>query len=179
VVLAGGRSRRYGRDKALVEVDGVAMAARVAEALRGAGAAPVVAVGGDAAGLGALGLDVWPDAHPGAGPLGALATALEQSGGPVVVVAACDLPWLDVATVDALLVALARDGAVDVAVARTDRREPLVSAWRRDRCREVVRAAFDAGERAVHAALARLRVAEVAVDARAVGNVNRPDDLAR
>ncbi len=36
-VLTGGSSTRMGADKALVEVDGVAMAARVAHALRASG----------------------------------------------------------------------------------------------------------------------------------------------
>ena len=46
-VLTGGRSSRMGRDKATLPVDGVPMAARVADALRRAGAEPVLAVGGD------------------------------------------------------------------------------------------------------------------------------------
>ena len=48
-VLCGGASRRMGTDKALVEVDGVPMAERVAGALHAGGCAPVVFVGGDGA----------------------------------------------------------------------------------------------------------------------------------
>ena len=55
-ILAGGRSSRMGRDKALVEVDGRALALRVADALRRAGADPVAAVGGDLPALARLGL---------------------------------------------------------------------------------------------------------------------------
>ena len=51
VVLTGGASRRMGRDKALLPVDGVPMAVRVATAMIAAGAHPVVALGGDADGL--------------------------------------------------------------------------------------------------------------------------------
>ena len=47
-VLCGGASRRMGRDKALVDVDGVAMAERVARALDAAGCAAVRFIGGDA-----------------------------------------------------------------------------------------------------------------------------------
>ncbi|HJR26495.1 MAG TPA: NTP transferase domain-containing protein, partial [Acidimicrobiales bacterium] len=39
VVLCGGRSTRMGRDKALLELHGVPMARRVADALTAAGAA--------------------------------------------------------------------------------------------------------------------------------------------
>ena len=46
-VLTGGLSARMGRDKALLRVDGVPMAVRVATALRAGGADPVAAIGGD------------------------------------------------------------------------------------------------------------------------------------
>jgi molybdopterin-guanine dinucleotide biosynthesis protein A len=69
-----------GRDKAFVVVDGEPMVVRVARALQGAGAAEVVAVGGDEAGLSAVGLAHLPDDHPGEGPLGGVLTALRLVG---------------------------------------------------------------------------------------------------
>ena len=65
-----------GRDKALLLVEGVPMAQRVAEALRAAGATEVLAIGGDAPALTALGLHLRPDDRPGDGPLPATITAL-------------------------------------------------------------------------------------------------------
>ena len=92
-VLTGGRSTRMGTDKAFVEVDGRPMAGRVAAALRAAGAAEVLAVGGDLDRLPSLGFDrAVPDRHPGEGPLGGLLTALAAAGHDVVVVLACDVP---------------------------------------------------------------------------------------
>ncbi len=41
LLLAGGRSRRMGRDKALIEIDGEAMISRVVEALVDAGREPI------------------------------------------------------------------------------------------------------------------------------------------
>jgi molybdenum cofactor guanylyltransferase len=90
-ILCGGASRRMGRDKATLAVDGVAMAARVADACRRAGAGAVAAVGGDPAGLQRLGLEVVEDDEPGAGPLPATLTALRWSPTDVVVVLSCDL----------------------------------------------------------------------------------------
>jgi molybdopterin-guanine dinucleotide biosynthesis protein A len=75
-VLMGGASRRMGRDKALVEVDGLPMASRVAAALTAAGCRSAVAVGGDAAVHARLGLSSVPDRWPGEGPLGAIVTVL-------------------------------------------------------------------------------------------------------
>ena len=154
------------------------MVARVAGALRDAGVVDVAAVGGDGARLGALGLAVWPDAYPGEGPLGGVLTALTSTDAELLVVVACDLPWLDGETVRRV-VAAASDPDVDVGVAWTDRPEPLLAAWRVRPCLAAVAQAFASGERAVHAVLAGLRCAPVPVSASAVHNVNRPGDLPR
>jgi molybdopterin-guanine dinucleotide biosynthesis protein A len=178
-VLAGGRSRRFGRDKALEPVDGVAMAARVAATLRAAGATNVVAVGGDRTRLGEMGLQLRADSHPGEGPLGGLVDALAGSTAPVTVVVACDVPWIDAPTIAALVGTLGSE-AVDVAFAHADgHREPLVAAWRTAAAHRVLAAAFEAGERAVHRASGPLRAVDVPVDRRAVHNVNHPEDLHR
>lgn len=76
VVLAGGASRRMGADKALIEINGMAMAARATLALQSAGLDEVIVVGGDADRLSDLGLTVVPDLYPGRGPLGGIITAL-------------------------------------------------------------------------------------------------------
>ncbi len=98
-VLTGGASRRMGRTKALIDVDGVPMARRVGDALARAGCASVIAYGGDVTELEPLGMPVLPDRHPGSGPLGGVLGVLElfteselQLDGVFVV--ACDLPAL-------------------------------------------------------------------------------------
>ena len=176
-MLTGGRSSRMGRDKATLEVDGVAMAARVAGALRAAGAAPVIAVGGDRSGLEAIGLDWRQDRYPGEGPLGAILTAFAAlEAHDLVAIVATDLPDLGPAVVSSLVDAL---GHHDVALAGTDRPEPLCGVWRADRCRPVLEAGFARGERAVHRAVTALDQVVVPVPARDLRNVNLPDDLAR
>lgn len=92
-VLCGGRSSRFGRDKALAEIDDTTtMGAVVVAALRAGGCDPVMAIGGTAGS--SLGIPTVPDRHPGAGPLAALATALRWAGSGAVVVVPCDLPLL-------------------------------------------------------------------------------------
>ncbi|MDX2378360.1 MAG: NTP transferase domain-containing protein, partial [Acidimicrobiia bacterium] len=73
-----------GRTKALVEIEGIPMARRVADALRRGGCEHVVVVGGDARELRPLGLTVVADLFPGKGPLGGVLTALEFSARPVL-----------------------------------------------------------------------------------------------
>jgi molybdopterin-guanine dinucleotide biosynthesis protein A len=143
-----------GRDKALVEVDGTPMARRVADALGAAGARTVVAVGGDEARLGALGLAVVADEHPGEGPLAAVATALRAADDDIVLVVACDLLHPSVDAMSAVVAALVAAPGADLAA-------PIVggvpqwghAAWRR-RARPAVDARLAAGERSIHRAVA-------------------------
>jgi molybdopterin-guanine dinucleotide biosynthesis protein A len=187
-VLCGGASRRMGRDKALLEIEGQAMAVRVASALIDAGAEPVVAVGGNADALATLGLAGVADEHPGEGPLGGLVSALRASPEPVVFVAACDLTSPSASaiatTVGALAAALAdpgepRDPSVAVPVV-DGRRQWMHAAWR-TAAEAPLRAAFAAGERAVHAAVSvgRLRVIDIELPDPdpAVADADTPADL--
>jgi molybdopterin-guanine dinucleotide biosynthesis protein A len=179
-VLTGGRSRRMGRDKALLVVSGRPMAARATDALREAGAEPVMAIGGDAAALEAAGIDVVPDRYPGEGPLGGLLTAFDAlARHELVAVIATDLPDVAPAVLAQLVGDLGDDDAVFAAAEGDDRLEPLCGVWRIPSCRPVVEQAFADGERAVHRAVALVRHHTVAVRAPFLRNVNEPDDLAR
>ena len=171
-VLTGGASRRMGRDKALVEVDGVPMAARVAAALRDAGATEVLAVGGDADALAPLGLTTVGDRWPGEGPLGGIVTALHAAANDVVAVLACDLPFVTGAAVRALV------GALDEAEADVALADVLLGVYRRTTCLPVLQQALERGERAPRRALDGLHVVRVTLtDPSWAANVNRPEDL--
>lgn len=171
VILTGGASSRLGRDKAFVEVDGLPLVLRVANAL--AEAATVTAVGGDVVGLSQLGLEAVDDNHPGEGPLGGIAQALTIGAAGVVLVVACDMPFLDGATVRALVQSL---GVYDCAVATVDGvRQPTLAAWRRG---APVAPAFLDGERSPRRLLSSLDVVEVPLgDARVAYDVDTPEDL--
>lgn len=174
-VLAGGRSSRMGRDKALLPVGGVPMASIAKGALEVAGAAEVLSVGGDVAALGALGFRAVPDEHPGEGPLAGILTALGNAVTDVVVVLACDLPWAAPSAVATVLAAL---GDADAAVPVVDGRwEPLHAAYRRA-VLPALRRAFEGGERAPRQALAAVRVADVrGLRRHWVASANTPADL--
>jgi molybdenum cofactor guanylyltransferase len=179
-VLTGGASRRMGRTKALVEVDGTAMAQRVADALSGAGCGSVVLYGGDPSELEYLGYPVLPDLHPGEGPLGGILGVLEQFADQTtdVLIVACDLAHLSSADLVVLVDAAKHRPDSDVVVASGGRLEPACALWRTASLGRV-RASFDAGERAVHRVLAGLDTVEVALPAASLHNINTPDDLDR
>lgn len=179
-VLCGGASRRMGRDKALVEVDGVALARRVADALVAGGCASVVAIGGDAAALGALGLPVVADRWPGEGPLGGLATALGAvAAGDVVVVAPCDLLTPAGTTVGGLVAALQADPDADVASPEVDgRTEWVLAAWRaRPALSQAVAGLLADGARRLDAVAAVSRRVAVALPPSALADADTPGDL--
>jgi molybdenum cofactor guanylyltransferase len=178
-VLCGGASRRMGRDKALLEVDGVAMAARVAHVLVAAGAEPVIAVGGAATELAGLGLEVVPDDRPGEGPLTATLTALQHLSMPVVAVLGCDLVAPSEATVRTMVGALAAAappilGALPVV---DGVRQWTHAAWRLGALAPL-QAAADAGRRSLRAAGAGVAVLELHdLDPRHLADADRPEEL--
>lgn len=174
-VLCGGASRRMGRDKASIRIDGVPLAERVAAVLDAGGCAEVVLVGGDEAALCESGRRWMPDRWPGAGPVGGVLTAIAESGDGGVVVAACDLLTLTPAAVTAVLTARRPD--VDAVVATTTRVEPLLGWWN-PRAAAAIGEQFAAGVRSMTAVLEALDVVTVSVDPDAMRNANRPADLA-
>ena len=92
-VLAGGRSRRFGRDKAMELVAGVPMLHRAVHVLT-AVAQEVVVISCNETEV-PQGIRVLPDVRPGLGPMGGLHTALleaEARNSHAVLLLACDLP---------------------------------------------------------------------------------------
>lgn len=180
-VLTGGASRRMGRDKALIDIGGLALVERGAEVLERAGCAPVVAVGPRRLAATVASID---DLYPGEGPLGGILTALDSAGKSdvvrFVVVIACDLPDLDASTVSAMIeVAAASIKARSTAaavIARSTRLEPMCAVWGIG-CAPPLQRSFANGTRAVHRALDNIAVTEFVVDERILRNANMPDDL--
>ncbi len=179
VVLTGGRSTRMGADKAFVEVRGVAMAAHVAGVLVDAGCEPVWCQGGDVERLRGLGLLGRPDPQRYGGPLAAIADALDAArayGAQLVAVSACDLPELDVATIDRLREAALLNDQTLVAVATDQRGTHLLGVWRVAAV-EPLRRLLGLDVASYRAAVERLGSVQVQVEPLAVHNANRPDEL--
>jgi molybdopterin-guanine dinucleotide biosynthesis protein A len=182
IVLTGGASRRMGSDKALlpVGVPPTPLAVRVAGALRDGGCPDITCVGGDLAGLRALGLTAVPDDHPGAGPLGGVLTGLRFAALPIVVALACDLPAIDGAAVRGLVTALTGRPGADVAVPFVDGHLQVHAAAFRRAARASLAEAFDGGERSLTRAIGGLEVVEVTrLDPNALVDVDSPSDLDR
>jgi molybdopterin-guanine dinucleotide biosynthesis protein A len=178
-VLAGGASRRFGSDKALALFRGERLIERVVRAL--AAVCPeVLIVGGDRDAYQDVPARYVADLHPGEGPLGGLATALDAARTPHVLLVACDMPLLGPELLGAIA---ARAGDADVVLPEgPDGPEPLCALYA-TRCRAAVEAALGAGSRqmtAFHDRVAVRRIAREDLPAWAgLANVNTPEDLRR
>ena len=91
-VAAGGQSSRMGRDKGLLELDGVTLIEHVIAAL--SKAVPSVSILANGSEYLRFGLPVIADTHREVGPLEAIRTALASSGTPLVILCACDTPFV-------------------------------------------------------------------------------------
>ncbi|MCA1831503.1 MAG: molybdenum cofactor guanylyltransferase [Actinobacteria bacterium] len=91
-IMAGGKSKRMGQDKAWIELDGEPLIARVAGVL--ATVADEVLVVANDPKFERLGLRVVPDKWPDGGALGGIATGVGAAAHDTVLVAACDMPFL-------------------------------------------------------------------------------------
>lgn len=180
-VLLGGRSTRFGSDKALASVGDTVMGAVVVAALREAGIDPVVAVGGSAGAR--LNLITVPDHWPGEGPLAAVATILRWAREGRVLVVPCDLPRLRPSVVSALVAA---SDAVDssqrlqTAVVATVGGRPMYSvavwpaAWAM-----ALRGLVEGGERRLRAALDVGTWIGVELPPGSIADADTPADLER
>jgi molybdopterin-guanine dinucleotide biosynthesis protein A len=162
-----------GRDKAMLPVGDVPLVVHVARIVQAAaGSATLV---GPRQRYGDLGWPLIEDDPPGEGPAGGLLAALSNTSERSLVVA-CDMPWLSADVLHSLIV---HESKAEVVAVRSDRGlEPLCAVYDR-RCLPVLRAALNAGERALHRVLRRLDVeAWPIADSRLVYNANTPGDWA-
>jgi molybdopterin-guanine dinucleotide biosynthesis protein A len=160
-VLAGGRSSRMGRDKALLEIDGVTLIVRAVTLVRSVlDEATVIA---SKAGYESLGLRIVGDDFPGFGPLGGIATALHISKKPWNLVIACDLPYLSKAWLEYLIERALKSEADAVVPMNVRGPEPLCAMYHKN-AEQRIRTGVEGGIRKVTDSFANLHVEHVEPD---------------
>lgn len=176
-VLCGGRSSRFGSDKALAPFGASTVGARIVTALRSAAVDPVVAIGGTAGDE--LNIPTVTDLRPGEGPLGGLATALLWARTGWVLVAPCDVPLLTPAHVAALLDArIGADEDRPVVAVVDGRPQPSLACWPADHGRRLL-AMVDGDRRALRSSIDGIEWRGVELPADAVADADTPEELAR
>ncbi len=142
VVLAGGRSSRFGSNKALADWAGTALVAAVAGSLRRV-APRVLVVAKDTRPLAFLeggGVEVVADSFREDHPLGGIHTGLERSRTRHAFVCACDMPFLQPRLIETLWEARADyDAVIPV---WEQRRQPLCGIYAKG-CAGLLRASIE------------------------------------
>ncbi len=189
VILAGGQSRRLGRDKAVEPFGGEPLIRRaIRRAVDAVSASEVVVVVADTARGMALPLDpehrTAVDVFPDCGSLGGIYTGLHAAQTDWSLVVACDMPFLS----GPLLAQMAamRDG-VDAVVPEIDGRPEPTHALYSRRCLPAIEERLRARELKISGFFDAVEVrfvpeAEVRQfdpDLLSFFNINRPEDLAR
>lgn len=193
-VQAGGRSTRFGEDKALVKLAGKSILERTGELL--ASVCKDVTI---VAGPGRYSDSRWPvlvDRWPGEGPLGGILTALHsiQPAGesnedkpddscPFALIVSCDMPFLTAEFLRFLMDRAQHSGAQVVVPECSHRLEPLCACWCADSLPSV-QVVFDSGVRKVTVAMKQLPMEVLDESAwkrfdshgRLFQNMNTPED---
>ncbi len=94
VILAGGKSSRMGRDKAMLEIGGQTLLARQIQLVRETGAAEIFSSGRANVDYSMFGCRVVQDRFPGAGPLAGMERVFDSMTMAQLLVLAVDLPQM-------------------------------------------------------------------------------------
>jgi molybdopterin-guanine dinucleotide biosynthesis protein A len=174
-ILAGGRSSRFGSDKARAIVNGQPLIVRVAEGMRRM-FRQVWSVARRADEYEDLGIGTIADLKPGCGPLSGLHAALHHADTPWILLASCDWVVLEPKWLTALVRAIDADaGAVAYRHAHW---EPLLALYARSAL-PVVESHLQSGRLAMQQLLDALRTVALPLptDWPANAQVNTPEEL--
>ena len=192
IVLAGGRSSRFGSDKLAAHLDGVPLLDRavavLADAAIGCTEIVVVLAPGDDRELPEAVITVRRAVDPAAhgGPLVGLLAGLEAAREPLVLVVGGDMPTLSPEVLAALVRALTATERSDAAVLiQRGVARPLPAAFRNGAATQVARRIIGAGERSLVALLRDLATRELAEgewrgldpSGDTLRDIDRPEDL--
>ncbi|MBI2781191.1 MAG: molybdenum cofactor guanylyltransferase [Chloroflexi bacterium] len=194
IVLAGGRSSRFGGPKLEAELGGATLLERAIRAV--ASVADEIVVAGSpspvAVEVGGRPIRLVADAQPFAGPMAALAGALRGTESALAIVVGGDMPALVPAVLATMLLRLASDDGLDAVllanpVEDSAARQVLPLAVRVAAASAAAATAMDAGDRSLGRFVDRVRSMEIpsaewlALDpaGRTLLDVDLPADLER
>ena len=187
IILAGGLSRRLGRDKAMEPFDGQPLIRRVIERVESVAAEVVVVVADSDRGA-ALPLEarhrIALDLYPGQGSLGGIFSGLAAAGNQWGLVVACDMPFLNRQLLEYML---SRREGFDVVVPMPGPYPEPTHALYSQACLPHIEAKLQAGDLKISGFFDQVRVnyltgADIArfdPELRSFFNINSPEDLAQ
>ena len=93
-IIAGGQSRRMGRDKAFVQLGGASLIQHVIKRSADLNQAETILIANKPQAYKHLGLPMYADAMPGKGALGGIYSALLHAKSDYALALACDMPFI-------------------------------------------------------------------------------------
>jgi molybdopterin-guanine dinucleotide biosynthesis protein A len=180
-VLAGGHSRRMGRDKALLERDGRTQLEHSVDLLQRHAARVFVSVRPDQAGEAERGkFEQIADRYSGIGPVAGILSAMEAFPDAAWIVLACDLPNVDDRTIEFLLQGRSASQPFTAYRSHYDGLPEPLCAYYRPEARAVIAGFVAEGIICPRKIMIRsdTRLLELP-DPVALDNVNTPEDLLR
>ncbi len=177
VLLAGGRSKRMGQDKAMLEIAGRPLYRRVIDLMRGL--FDQVLISGERPDLELPGIKSYPDIYPGSS-LAGVHTALKAAETDWIFIAPCDMPFPDRLIFEKLL-PLRSD--VSAVLPTTDGRVDAVFGLYNKSCLPIIEEMLIAENFRIQSLFARIdcRLIDTAEFPEgwqlALSNVNTPEDL--
>ena len=181
LILAGGKSSRYGSNKALVEVEGIRLIERAVRVMK-AVFQEVILLTNTPADYTFLNLPMVEDIIKGLGPIGGIYTGLETMSEEAGFFVACDMPFLNEALLRHM-VEVRED--LDAVVPRMSwMLEPLHAIYTK-KCLPVIRTAIDSRDYQILNSFDKIRIKYVdeeelrAFDPKmqSFSNINQPEDL--
>ena len=185
VLVAGGKSRRMGRDKRFLKVGGESVFDRTLSLLMGTFVETIVVLAEPVGSLEVRGCRVVYDVIPDAGSLGGLYTGLLAASQPRVFAVACDMPFLHP---DVIRYMVSFDETADVVVAELEGQFQPMHAVYSKRCAEFLKAMAERQNLKIQtlyrsealrvAVLGANDLSSLGVGLRSFQNINTLEDLA-
>ncbi len=181
VILAGGKSSRYGSNKALAELNGMPLIERVLGVM-GSVFEDLILITNSPGEYAHLKIPMKEDLIKGLGPLGGIYTGLESISHEAGFFVACDMPFLNEGLIRHML---AISGDYDAVVPKIDWKIETLHTLYRKRCLPAIKSLIDSRNYQAKQFFQRIRVRYVGQDEilafdprlRAFANVNRPEEM--
>ncbi|MFH1489825.1 MAG: molybdenum cofactor guanylyltransferase [Pseudomonadota bacterium] len=181
IILAGGKSHRYGRNKALADFDGVPLLERGIGVLRTL-FRDLVIITNTPDEYARFGLPMFSDLIKGLGPLGGLYTGLRAIEDGWGFFAACDMPFL---SRDLIQYIVGRRDGYDAVVPRVDWKIDALHALYGKACLPAIKTMIDARDFQIIKLFGKIRIKYVQEEdirvfdpeLKSFININRPQEL--
>ena len=172
IILAGGESRRMGRDKSLLPIQGVPLIQHIAAQLK-PHFEDVLVVTNTPEKYPFLDLEMVPDLVPDQGPLMGIASGLSRARYDWNLIVATDIPAIPLLLLQELFAHTEVVRCV-VPCERHGHPQPLFALYHRELRAEIL-SMLSEGHRSVMALLDRCNPAQVTIDTGLLVNLNTPD----